>query len=161
LPGDERVELRHLLNREMAPYVGADSDRVAIEGDDLTLARECAIALELVFHELVTNAAKYGALSNDTGMVTVRWNRSGNGAEPRAHIEWCESGGPLIESQGEPRFGSLLIQSSVAHDLAGSVDMRFEPHGLQCRIDFPLTEGVSDDQQDETGSKTTTEVQGV
>ena len=44
LPGDERVELRHLLNREMAPYVGEDSQRVAIEGDDLTLARECAIA---------------------------------------------------------------------------------------------------------------------
>ena len=87
LPGDERVELRRLLNRELAPYVGEDSQRVTIEGDELTLARECAIAMELVFHELVTNAAKYGALSNDTGMVTVRWKRVGDTAEPRAHIE--------------------------------------------------------------------------
>ena len=114
-----------------------------------------------MFHELVTNATKYGALSNDTGMVTVRWKRSGNTAGPRAHIEWFESGGPLIESQGEPGFGSLLIQSSVAHDLAGNVDMRFEPHGLQCTLDFPLTEGAPDDQQDETGSKTTAEINGV
>ena len=141
--------------------VGEDPQRVAIEGDDLTLTRECAIALELVFHELVTNAVKYGALSNDTGMVTVRWNRSGNAAGPRAHIEWCEAGGPLIESQGEPRFGSLLIQSSVAHDLAGNVDMRFEPHGLQCSVDFPLTEEAYDDKQDETGTKTTVEIDGV
>jgi two-component sensor histidine kinase len=114
-----------------------------------------------VFHELVTNAVKYGAFSNDTGMVTVRWNRSGNTAGSRAHIEWCESGGPQIETQGEPHFGSLLIQSSVAHDLAGNVEMRFEPHGLQCRIDFPLTEGANEDQQDETGSKTTAEHNGV
>jgi len=161
LPGDERIELRSLLNCELAPYVGEDSQRVTIEGDELTLARECAIAMELVFHELVTNATKYGALSNDTGMVTVRCKRTGNTAGPRAHIEWFESGGPLIESLGESGFGSLLIQSSVAHDLAGSVDKRFERHGLQCTIDFPLTEGAHDDQQVETGSKTSPEIDGV
>ncbi len=160
LPGDERIELRRLLDREIAPYVGEDSQRVAIEGDELTLARERAIAMELVFHELVTNATKYGALSNDTGMVTVRWKSTGNTSGLHAHIEWFESGGPEIESQGEPGFGSLLIQSSVVHDLAGNVDMRFEPHGLQCTIDFPIMEEAHDDQQVETGSKTTAAVDG-
>jgi two-component system CheB/CheR fusion protein len=77
LAGAERIELRHLLHRELAPYVGEMSQRVTIEGGELTLAREPAIALELVFHELVTNATKYGALSNDTGTIAVRSPRLG------------------------------------------------------------------------------------
>ena len=135
LPGDERIRLRYLLKHELAPYVGEDSPRVRIEGDDPTLPRESAIAMEMVFHELVTNATKYGALSNDTGMVSVRCGR----ADPaHAHIEWIESGGPPIESSRESGFGSLLIESSVSHDLGGAVDMQFEPWGLHCTIAFPL-----------------------
>ena len=138
LPGDERVGLRHLLKRELAPYVGEDSQRVRIEGDDPTLARELAIAMELVFHELVTNATKYGALSNETSTVAVRCERTvlADGAHTR--IEWVELGGPPIESQRESGFGSLLIQSSVSHDLGGTVDMQFEPQGLHYTITFPL-----------------------
>lgn len=160
LPGDECIELRRLLNHEIAPYVSEDSERVIIEGDELALTREPAIAMELVFHELVTNATKYGALSNDTGIVTVRWERTENTDGPRAHIEWFESDGPMIESRGEPGFGSMLIESSVAHDLNGSVEMRFEPHGLQCTIDFPLTEGANDDERIETGTNPTDESEG-
>ncbi|MGM0489697.1 MAG: CheR family methyltransferase, partial [Planctomycetota bacterium] len=139
VPGDERVGLRDLLNRELAPYVGDVSHRVRIEGDELTLARDSAIAMELVFHELVTNATKYGALSNDTGTVTVRCEHGAGADGAPTRIEWVESGGPPIESQSESGFGSLLIRSSVSHDLGGAVDMRFEPHGLHCTIAFPLT----------------------
>ncbi len=139
LPGDERVGLRRLLKRELTPYVGEDSQRVRIEGDELTLARESAIAMELVFHELVTNATKYGALSNDTGTVTVRCERAARADGAHTRIEWVESGGPPIEPQRESGFGSLLIQSSVSHDLGGTVDMQFEPQGLHCTIAFPLT----------------------
>ncbi|MFW6107044.1 MAG: hypothetical protein ACOC8H_02695, partial [bacterium] len=117
------------------PYVGDVSQRVIIEGDELTFARESAIAMELVFHELVTNATKYGALSNGTGTVTVRCEY-GDGAPAR--IEWVESGGPPIASQGESGFGSLLIRSSISHDLGGAVDMQFEPNGLHCTIAVPL-----------------------
>ncbi|MFO7905982.1 MAG: sensor histidine kinase, partial [Pirellulaceae bacterium] len=139
VPGDERVGLRGLLNRELAPYVGDVSHRLRIEGDELTLARDSAIAMELVFHELVTNATKYGALSNDTGTVTVRCEHGAGADGAPTRIEWVESGGPPIESQSESGFGSLLIRSSVSHDLGGAVDMRFEPHGLHCTIAFPLT----------------------
>ncbi len=150
LPGDERIELRHLLKRELVPYVDEDSARVKVEGDGLALNREPAIALELVIHELVTNAVKYGALSNGTGTVTVRWNRSKDQDGERAHIEWIESGGPPIESTGDSGFGSLLIESSIAHDLAGNVDMQFKPDGLHCRIEFPLTEGEKNDTRNHT-----------
>jgi two-component system CheB/CheR fusion protein len=152
LPVDERIELRHLLNRELAPYVGEDSQRVTIQGGNLTLARESAVAMELVFHELVTNAMKHGALSNDKGTIAVRWERADHTDGAHARIEWIESGGPKIESTGECGFGSLLIQNSVAHDLAGTVAMQFESRGLQCIIEFPLTEEASDENHNETGS---------
>lgn len=148
LPGDERIELRHLLKRELMPYVSEDSGRVSIEGDNLALNREPAIALELVFHELVTNAVKYGSLSNDAGTITVRWERTKHESGEHAGIEWVESGGPRIESTGESGFGSLLIESSVAHDLAGTLDMQFTPGGLHCMIEFPLTEGQNHDALD-------------
>jgi two-component system CheB/CheR fusion protein len=148
LPGDECIELRHLLKRELTPYVGDHSERVIIEGDNLALNREPAIALELVFHELVTNAAKYGALSNETGTITVRWKRTKHKSGGHAHIEWVESGGPPIDSTGDSGFGSLLIESSVAHDLAGTLRTEFRPSGLHCTIEFPLTEGHDYDTHD-------------
>lgn len=139
-PGEYQVGLRHLLWRELTPYVGDDdSDRVRLEGDDLTLARELAIAMEMVFHELVTNATKYGALSNDTGMVTVQCECAELPDGPQARIDWIESGGPPLEASDSSGFGSLLIQSSVSHDLGGSVEMRFLPEGLHCSMTFPLT----------------------
>ncbi|MCC5830940.1 MAG: PAS domain-containing protein [Phycisphaeraceae bacterium] len=142
MPGDERVGLRELLNRELTPYVGEHSDRVIIEGCALTLPREPAIGLEMVFHELVTNATKYGALSNGTGTVTVRWDRVEQADETLARLEWVESGGPSIAAVGERGFGSLLIQSTVDHDLAGAVEMKYEPEGLRCTIEFPIREGA-------------------
>jgi len=145
LPGDERIELRHLLKRELVPYVGEDMSRIQIEGDDLSLNREPAIALELVFHELVTNAVKYGALSNDTGTITVRWKRVTKYDGPHTTIEWIESGGPPIEAAGVSGFGSMLIQSSIAHDLAGKVDLQFKPTGLSCIIEYPMSDGGSHD----------------
>lgn len=136
LPGDQNIELHQILRRELAPYIDEASHRVTIEPGSLTMARESAIALELVFHELVTNAIKYGALSNDTGTIAVRWEKFFQPDGEYLRIEWIESGGPPIHSKGEDGFGSLLIQSSVAHDLAGTVSMQFQPQGLHCVIQF-------------------------
>ncbi len=144
-PGDERIELRHVLKRELTPYVGQDSDRVNLEGDDLALDREPAIALEMVFHEMVTNAVKYGSLSNETGTITVCWHRRKDKSGEHVHIEWVESGGPPVESNGGSGFGSLLIESNIAHDLAGTLHMQFNPGGLHCVMDFPLTKGQGND----------------
>jgi two-component system CheB/CheR fusion protein len=144
-PGDYSIELRHLLKRELRPYFGDDTDRVITEGDGVALNREPAIALEMVFHEMVTNAIKYGSLSNDTGTITIRWTRTKDESGEHVHIEWIESGGPPIESNGDSGFGSLLIESTLAHDLAGTLNMQFKPDGLHCVMDFPFTEGQNDD----------------
>ncbi len=153
LPGDERIELRHLLNRELRPYLGDDFQRVTSEGDKLYLARESALALEMVFHELVTNATKYGALSNETGIIHLRLTRFDPLHDPFVRLDWIESGGPAVESQGAAGFGSLLIESSVTHDLAGTVVMRFERSGLHCTIEFPVEEDVRDGKHNEFGPK--------
>jgi two-component system CheB/CheR fusion protein len=136
--GDESTELREILRRETAPYVRDEDPRISIEGPPLPLSRESAIALELVFHELATNAAKYGALSDDAGVITVRWEFLDREEAAYATVAWIESGGPRIESEGESGFGSILIRSAVSHDLAGNLTMDFKPDGLHCVIEFPL-----------------------
>jgi two-component sensor histidine kinase len=152
LPGDERIDLQHLLKREFMPYVGENSERVIFDGGDLALNREPAIALELVFHELVTNAVKYGSLSNETGTITIRWQRTKRDAGEHAHIEWIESGGPAIETKGDAGFGTLLIASSIAHDLAGTLHTQFKPSGLHCVIEFPLDEEQYSDTNDSSST---------
>lgn len=156
LPGNEYIDLRRLLDRELAPYLGEKSSRVTISGGELTIARESAVALELVFHELVTNAIKYGALSNDTGTIAVRWDRVHHPDGDKVCIEWVESGGPRIESPDKSGFGSLLIQSSITHDLDGDLAMQFEPDGLRCKIEFPLAEKGNDENHNETRSRIST-----
>lgn len=150
LSGDEQAELQHLLNLELAPYLGEKSVRVIVEGDRLALAREPAIAMEMVFHELVTNAIKYGALSNETGTITVRWHQFSRPDGKRARIEWIETGGPTIKSDGKSGFGTMLIESSVRHDLAGTAKMQFKPQGLHCTIEFPITNGTSNAKEETT-----------
>lgn len=152
LTDDEHTELRRLLNLELAPYLGEQSARVIIEGDGLALAREPAIAMEMVFHELVTNAIKYGALSNETGRITARWHQFSRPDGDRARVEWIESGGPAIKADGKPGFGTMLIQSSVSHDLAGTVIMQFEPQGLHCTIEFPIIKRTTDARKNTTGT---------
>jgi len=157
-PDDERIDLRQMICRELEPYLGKSSARIKIEGDPLAIDRGAAIALELVFHELVTNAIKYGALSNETGTIAVRWDRIGGANGSRARLKWIESGGPPVKSPSKSGFGSLLIQSSVAHDLAGIVITQYEPTGLQCTIEFPSAEGAADETRDQTAQESPTAV---
>lgn len=153
-PGDDGVELREMIDRELDPYLGKASPRVTIEGGHLIVTRGSAIALELVFHELVTNAAKYGALSNESGTISVQWERTVREGQSYACVKWVESGGPLIKSVGKNGFGSMLIQSSVTHDLGGTVDLQPLPSGLRCTIRFPIAGGANheDDQEAPSGS---------
>ncbi|HRQ72679.1 MAG TPA: chemotaxis protein CheB [Phycisphaerales bacterium] len=159
LPGVSRIGLRLLLDRELAPYVGGYSSRVTVAGEELFLRAEPAMALELIFHELVTNAVKYGALSNDAGTVLVRCGRSERADGLWARIEWVESGGPPVSTVGEIGFGSSLIERSVQHDLAGTVSLQFPPSGLDCVIEFPLEDGAGarDGERSRKGDSTDAE----
>ena len=95
----------------------------------------------MVLHELVTNAAKHGALSIPTGRVLVNWERRANGhAEANLVFGWREVGGPPPAAEVQSGYGTRLIRELVPYDLGGTVDLRFAAEGVSCRIEFLLTQ---------------------
>lgn len=117
----------------------ASVPRIRTTGPDVQLAAKPALSLALALHELATNAAKYGALSNESGFVELRWNVVHEGAAPRFCLTWSEHGGPPILSEPTRRgFGSRLIARSFTSEMGGAVSLTYAPTGLVCRIEAPL-----------------------
>ncbi|MEG9524191.1 MAG: PAS domain S-box protein [Hyphomicrobiales bacterium] len=115
------------------------TSRIRASGPNVPLAAKPALALALALHELATNAAKYGALSNDSGAVDLRWHVVHEGEAPRFCLTWSEQGGPPILSQPTRRgFGSRLIERSFAAEVGGEVKLTYAPAGLTCRLEAPL-----------------------
>lgn len=128
------VDLSDLLTAIFAPFPG----RFTVELGSVALTPRATFCLGLMFHELATNASKYGALSSETGMVTVTCRREGD----RVLLEWRESGGPTVSPPDSDGFGLTLVRQLVAHDLEGEVELRFEPQGLSCLISASAREAV-------------------
>ena len=124
--------LAGLLDAELTPYRGHGS--VTLEGPPLHLDGRAYSVMALVFHELVTNAAKYGALSRPTGHLAVRWQR---GEEGTARIDWTEQGGPPVSPPTRRGFGSVLIDRSIPFDLGGTATVDYAREGLRAAITIP------------------------
>jgi len=126
-----------VIRAELAPYAQDLQRHLTMDGPDVELAPNDALSLGLAIHELATNAAKYGALSVETGRVSIHWEIAG---ENLARIEWVESGGPQIDAaQTRKRgFGTELIEKIVAHELRNPVDLRFDPEGVRCTLLIPV-----------------------
>jgi PAS domain S-box-containing protein len=124
-------------------YLSEDHSRFEIAGDPVWLSPRAALALALAFHELSTNAAKYGALSNETGTVSIGWRTEGG----RLRIEWKERGGPPVAEPARRGFGSRLIERGLDADLAGSARLAFDPDGLCCTIEASLEGLVRGEEQ--------------
>jgi two-component sensor histidine kinase len=129
------VSLAAILRDETAPY--RDSN-VHLSGPDVMLSAKSAVNLGMAFHELTTNAAKYGALSQPAGNVDVKWNFASSGEE--VEIQWSESGGPPVAMPDHSGFGRRLLERALTTALNGRVEMDFATSGLKCRIAFPLQE---------------------
>lgn len=129
------VALADSLKVELHPF---GADRYRFEGPELDLIPGEALALGLIFHELATNAAKYGALSAPDGCVTVSWSVI-DAEIPRLELVWRESGGPAVQPPARRGFGSRLIERSLGAD--GSSELDFDPDGLVCRISLRLPRG--------------------
>jgi len=134
----EGASLREIAAEALEPYRARGENRTSVEGPTVRLPPRMALALAMAFQELATNAVKYGALSNETGRVRIAWTVD-RGTEPaRLRLRWEESGGPPVETPSRRGFGSRLIERSLARDLDGGVEIRFEPAGVCCAIDAPL-----------------------
>ena len=132
------ADLRSIASAATAPYLSRGQDRIAIAGDDVTVTPRVALTLAMVFHELTTNAVKYGALSASSGRVEVNWRIVQGASQPALlWIEWRESGGPPVTTPTRHGFGSRFIEGSVSAELQGTARLRFDPAGLRCTMEMP------------------------
>ena len=119
----------------MSPYAVDGNDRIGFAGDDAEIDDAAATPLALLFHELATNAAKYGALSQVEGRVLLLGQAEGD----RYRLSWKEQGGPQVEAPAAgDGFGSRLINLSVEGQLRGTLTRLWEPDGLRVDLDLPL-----------------------
>jgi len=130
------VNLAQLVRQELAPCMAARN--AIVEGPDIVLAADAAQPVEMVLHELVTNAAKYGALSSPKGHVSVQWYQRAMRHVPEALvIDWIETGGPPALASISPGYGTTVIKELIPYELGGMVDLVFAPDGVQCRLEIP------------------------
>jgi PAS domain S-box-containing protein len=130
------IPLAELVHRELSPYATGNNTRIA--GHNVMLSAEASQALAMVFHELATNAAKFGALSTRSGHVSVCWTFRQNGhAESWLCIDWEESGGPNVVPPKRSGFGTSVVRELVPYELGGSADLAHLPEGVRCKLDIP------------------------
>jgi two-component sensor histidine kinase len=127
------ADLRALVVEELAPYRVGDTDKVSIEGPDVSLLPHLAQGLALALHELATNAAKYGALSSAAGTVELSWQRTAEWLI----LRWVERGGPPVTPPATRSFGLKVIRAGVEQQLDGKVVFDWQPQGLACTMSIP------------------------
>jgi two-component sensor histidine kinase len=130
------ISLVDLVHQELAPY--ATASNTEINGPDDILTADAGQVIGMVVHELATNAAKYGALSNKDGRVWVCWEHQRNGqGENRLLIEWQERGGPLVGPQARCGYGTQVIRDLIPHELGGTVELVHSREGVHCKLEIP------------------------
>ena len=138
------VNLADLVRRELEPCIGVRE--ATVEGPDVLLPEEATQALAMVLHELVTNSAKYGALSTPHGRVCVQWGCRSNGSSHSVlTIRWQEIGGPPVRAPTRRGYGTSVICELIPYELGGTVDINYLIEGVQCRIELPLAEAAGHD----------------
>jgi PAS domain S-box-containing protein len=126
------AEIAKLVDEELAPY--AMGDQIAFGGSNIQLQPATAQTLALALHELVTNSAKYGALSTLAGRLSIKW-------EIQADVllmVWEEKDGPAVEKPASRGFGTRSVIASIESQLGGQAEFDWRSEGLVCRLSVPL-----------------------
>ncbi|WP_298879932.1 sensor histidine kinase [uncultured Bradyrhizobium sp.] len=133
-------ELRDVIARALQPFLLTNPDRIRMAGPSVPLSPRLAVVLSMIVHEIATNAAKYGALSNETGRVTLDWEVIADAPKPRLRLIWTEIGGPPVTEPVRRGFGSRLIERSARDQLGGEATVDFLPRGVVCTVTCALDE---------------------
>lgn len=135
----EGAGLYDLVSTALHPFevVAGHAERFTIAGENLKLNPKTTLSLAIAFHELATNAVKYGAFSNDAGKVEISWTLGSDGGDDRLVLRWRERGGPPVSAPAHRGFGSWVLERGLAHELGGKVALQFLERGLLCTIDIP------------------------
>jgi two-component sensor histidine kinase len=129
------VSIREILKLELAVF-GA---RVQLAGPDLVIDGSMVQTLSLMVHELITNAVKHGALSNETGTVDLSWSISGANPNARFSFRWEERNGPVVKPPTRKGFGTTLLTGVITFDSLSRPQLRFETHGMTYEVSAPLS----------------------
>jgi len=124
------AELSAIANQELAPFFEQDQQRVRIDGPPTILEPGAAQAVAVTLHELATNAAKYGSLSEAKGHVDLAWQHKADG---QLILRWTEGEGPAVQPPTRQGFGSRVIEQMIGQ-LQGTVQFDWRPQGLVCEI---------------------------
>jgi PAS domain S-box-containing protein len=132
----DQTPLHAVIERTLKPFETSRRDRIIIQGPSVALPAKTSLMLTMCLHELATNAAKYGALSNGAGEVHVAWELVHNGSERKVKLTWRESGGPPVSVPQRKGFGSVLIEQCSVRDGEAAFDFRHD--GLRCSLELTL-----------------------
>jgi two-component sensor histidine kinase len=134
-------ELQDVIARVLKPYLLNNPERVRMFGPKVPLSPRLAVILSMIVHEIATNAAKYGALSNDTGTVTLDWEVLEESDGRKLRMIWTEAGGPHVSAPVQRGFGSRLIERSARDQLGGEATVDFLPRGVVYTVISALEQG--------------------
>jgi two-component sensor histidine kinase len=122
-----------IIEEELRPYAASDTKRISIVGRDIRLPAALAQAIAVTVHELATNAAKYGSLSEPSGKIVINWQTD---AADNLLLRWVESDGPTVAEPERRGFGVDAIDGLV-RTLSGTIKRHWKPEGLICDLSFP------------------------
>lgn len=125
-----------LIKAEAGAYLAGKADRVVLSGPDVLLEPQAFTTVALVMHEMMTNSAKYGALSDNRGKVEIA---TGVDSLGRLILDWVEQGGPPVSPPSRRGFGSTVIERSMRHDLKGEATLDYALAGLKAHFVIPAT----------------------
>jgi PAS domain S-box-containing protein len=155
------AEISKLVDEELTPYLV--NDQIVFTGTNVQLQPATAQTLAMALHELVTNSAKYGALSTRTGRLEIQWKVEGDVLK----IVWEERDGPAVVEPVSRGFGTRSVIASIESQLGGRAEFDWRPEGLICRLSVPLRQPTAPRQPGPrqpvpfAGSERTTEVQKI
>jgi two-component sensor histidine kinase len=136
----DTVGLRDVIDQIFQPFHLNDHGgaRFSVSGENLRLTPRATLTLAMAFHELATNATKYGALSNAAGRIAIAWQVVPTPHGDRMELRWQETGGPPVKPPDHKGFGSRLIEGGLAQELNGEVRFDYAQDGVVCLIAMPI-----------------------
>jgi two-component sensor histidine kinase len=135
-------DLQDVVSRVLQPYRLSNPERIRMLGPKVPLSPRLAVVLSMIIHEMATNAAKYGALSTDSGTVTLDWEIISDDGKAKLRLVWHEAGGPPVAAPVRRGFGSRLIERSARDQLGGEATVDFLPRGVVCTVVCALEDGI-------------------
>jgi two-component sensor histidine kinase len=147
-------ELQEVAGRVLQPYALNNPSRIRMSGPKVPLSPRQAVVMSMIVHEIATNAAKYGALSNESGTVTLDWAIAADNPVRRLKLMWTETGGPHVAAPVQRGFGSRLIERSARDQLGGDATVDFLPHGVVYTVNCSLEPASDPDSGGEISGPT-------